>query len=69
MSSGAALEIVDAATADYPAIAKGMKAEAVTEKQGPLNSASEELIGPMANNTPRTRIGRPCAVSMAKSTG
>ncbi|KAF3031585.1 hypothetical protein E8E11_000709 [Didymella keratinophila] len=52
MSSGAALEIVDAATADYPAIAKGMKAETVTEKQGPLKSASEELIGPNGEQYP-----------------
>lgn len=52
MSSGAALEIVDAATADYPAIAKGMKAESITEKQDPLTSATEELIGPNGEQYP-----------------
>ena len=52
MSSGAALEIADAATADYPAIVKGMKAESITEKQNPQNSASEELIGPNGERCP-----------------
>jgi POT family proton-dependent oligopeptide transporter len=52
MSSGAALEIVDAATADYPAIAKGMEAESITEKQDPLTPASEELIGPNGEQYP-----------------
>lgn len=44
--------MVDAATADYPAIAKGMRSESVTEKQDPLTSASEELIGPNGEQYP-----------------
>lgn len=52
MSSGAAVEIVDASTVDYPAIAKGMGSESVTEKQDPLASASEELIGPNGEQYP-----------------
>lgn len=52
MSSGAALEIVDAATADYPAIAKGMKDESILEKQEPRVSASDELIGPNGEQYP-----------------
>lgn len=52
MSSGAALDIVDAATADYPAIAKGMKTESVIEKQGPLSSTSEDVLGPNGEQYP-----------------
>ncbi|KAF1923903.1 PTR2-domain-containing protein [Didymella exigua CBS 183.55] len=52
MSSGAALQIVDAATADYPAVAKGMKDESIIEKQEPHTSASEELIGPNGEQYP-----------------
>ncbi|KAJ4379541.1 hypothetical protein N0V86_004722 [Didymella sp. IMI 355093] len=52
MSSGATLEIVDAASAYYPAIAKGTKAEFIIEKQEPLTSASEELIGPNGEQYP-----------------
>lgn len=52
MSSGAALDIVDAATADYPAIAKGMKNESVIEKQGPLSSTSEDVLGPNGEQYP-----------------
>lgn len=53
MSSGAALDIVDAAIADYPAVAKGAKDDYVIEKQGPLTSTtSEELEGPNGEQYP-----------------
>lgn len=52
MSSGAALDVVDAATADYPAITKGMKNESVIEKQGPLSSTSEDILGPNGEQYP-----------------
>lgn len=52
MSSGAALDIVDAATADYPAVAKGLKDESIIEKQGPLTSTSEDLMGPNGEQHP-----------------
>jgi hypothetical protein len=46
MSSGAALDTVEAATADYPPLAKGMKDESILEKQDVLTSSSEEIVGP-----------------------
>lgn len=52
MSSGAALDIVDAATADYPAIARGSIDQTITEKREPQISASEELIGPNGEQYP-----------------
>lgn len=52
MSSGAALEIVDAAAGNYPAIEKGLKDETVLEKQGPIASSSEELVGPNGEQYP-----------------
>jgi POT family proton-dependent oligopeptide transporter len=52
MSSGAALDIVDAAAADYPAVAKGMKDETVLEKQGPIATSDEELVGPNGEQYP-----------------
>jgi|SRR5690242_17800023 len=52
MSSGAALDIVDAATADYPAVAKGSIDQAITEKREPQTSASGELIGPNGEQYP-----------------
>ena len=52
MSSGAALDIVDSAAADYPAISKGMKDETVLEKQEAITSSSEELIGPNGEQYP-----------------
>jgi POT family proton-dependent oligopeptide transporter len=52
MSSGAALDIVDAAAANYPAIAKGMTDETVLEKEGPISSSSEELVGPNGEQYP-----------------
>lgn len=45
MSSGAALDVVEAAAADYPAVSKGMKAANAIEKQEPYTSTSEELTG------------------------
>ena len=52
MSSGAALEIVDAAAGNYPAIQKGLKDETVLEKQEPITSSSEELVGPNGEQYP-----------------
>lgn len=52
MSSGAALEIVDAALADYPAMAKGSIDKTVAEKHEPYASTSEELIGPNGEQLP-----------------
>jgi POT family proton-dependent oligopeptide transporter len=52
MSSGAALDIVDAAAATNPAIAKGMTEETILEKQGPISSSSEELVGPNGEQYP-----------------
>lgn len=52
MSSGAALDIVDAAAADYPAVAKGMKDETILEKQEAITSSSEELVGPNGEQYP-----------------
>jgi POT family proton-dependent oligopeptide transporter len=51
MSSGAALDIVDAAAANYPAIQKGMKDETILEKE-PISSSSEELVGPNGEQYP-----------------
>jgi len=51
MSSGAALDIVDAAAANYPAIQKGMKDETIFEKE-PISSSSEELVGPNGEQYP-----------------
>ncbi|KAF2627121.1 peptide transporter PTR2-A [Macroventuria anomochaeta] len=52
MSSGAAPDIVDAAAADYPVVAKGMKDESIIEKQEPQTSTSEELVGPNGEQYP-----------------
>lgn len=52
MSSGAALDIVDAAAADYPAVAKGMKDPSVVEKQEPIISFSDDLVGPNGEQYP-----------------
>jgi POT family proton-dependent oligopeptide transporter len=54
MSSGAALDIVDAAAADYPAVAKGMKDESTLEKQQPYTSTSEDSLGPNGEQYPTT---------------
>jgi len=51
MSSGAALDIVDAATANFPAIEKGLKDETVLEKHA-VASSSEELVGPNGEQYP-----------------
>jgi POT family proton-dependent oligopeptide transporter len=51
MSSGAALDIVDAAAANYPAVQKGMRDETVLEKE-PIASSSEELVGPNGEQYP-----------------
>lgn len=52
MSSGAALDIVDAAAGNYPAVEKGLKDETVLEKQVPIASSSEELVGPDGEQYP-----------------
>jgi POT family proton-dependent oligopeptide transporter len=52
MSSGAALDVVDAAAAINPAIAKGMTDATVLEKEGPISSSSEELVGPNGEQYP-----------------
>jgi POT family proton-dependent oligopeptide transporter len=52
MSSGAALDTVVAARADFPAMAKGMKDETVLEKHDALTSSSEEFIGPNGEQYP-----------------
>jgi POT family proton-dependent oligopeptide transporter len=52
MSSGAALDTVDAATADYPPMAKGMKDEPILGKQDIATSSSEEVIGPNGEQYP-----------------
>ena len=52
MSSGAALDVIDAAAADYPAVAKGLKDESTIEKQNPLTATSEELLGPNGEQYP-----------------
>jgi POT family proton-dependent oligopeptide transporter len=52
MSSGAALDIVDAAVANNPAVAKGMTDETILEKKGPIASSSEELVGPNGEQYP-----------------
>jgi POT family proton-dependent oligopeptide transporter len=52
MSSGAALDIVDAAAATHPVVAKGMADATVLEKEGPISSTSEELLGPNGEQYP-----------------
>ena len=52
MSSGAALDIVDAATANYPAIEKGLKEETILEKQAAVASSEEALVGPNGEQYP-----------------
>lgn len=52
MSSGAALDIVDAATANYPAIEKGLKEETILEKQQAVASSEEALVGPNGEQYP-----------------
>lgn len=52
MSSGAALDIVDAAAADYPALAKGLREGSVVEKPETYNSTPEELVGPNGERYP-----------------
>ncbi|KAJ4311701.1 hypothetical protein N0V94_007821 [Neodidymelliopsis sp. IMI 364377] len=48
----APLDIIDAAVADYPGVAKGLKDESTLEKQAPYTSASEELTGPNGEQYP-----------------
>jgi len=56
MSSGAALEIVDAAAANFPGIGKGLKNESVIEKPEPFTSTvpagNDELVGPNGEEYP-----------------
>lgn len=56
MSSGAALDIVDAAAADFPAVAKGLKDESVIEKKEPFTSTTDsvagDLVGPNGEEYP-----------------
>lgn len=56
MSSGAALDIVEAAAADFPAVAKGMKDESALEKKEPLTSTAasiaDDLTGPNGEQYP-----------------
>lgn len=58
MSSGAALELVDAATANYPAIEKGMRDQSALEDHDHVDLekhhglVSEELRGPNGEEYP-----------------
>jgi POT family proton-dependent oligopeptide transporter len=55
MSSGAALEIADAAAANFPSIAKGLKDPSIIEKPEPFTStvpATDELVGPNGEEYP-----------------
>jgi POT family proton-dependent oligopeptide transporter len=81
MSSGAALEIVDAAAANFPAIGKGMKNESAIEKPEPFTStvpaSTDELVGPNGEEYPteeewtalRKVYGKVNWVSISKSSG
>ncbi|KAF2129483.1 PTR2-domain-containing protein [Dothidotthia symphoricarpi CBS 119687] len=50
MSSGAALEVADAAAANYPAIQKGLQDQTISEKQHSLTST--DLMGPNGDEYP-----------------
>lgn len=50
--SGAALEIVDAAIADYPAITKGTKTGSIVEKRDSIASTPDDLVGPNGEQYP-----------------
>ena len=52
MSSGAALDTVEAANADFPAVAKGIKDESILEKKDTVTSSSEEFVGPNGEQYP-----------------
>lgn len=52
MSSGAALDIVDAAAADYPTVTKSLKNEPSVKKPETYLSTSEELVGPNGEQYP-----------------
>ena len=52
MSSGAALDVVDAATANVPAIEKGMIDETILAKRESFGVAKEDLIGPNGEQYP-----------------
>lgn len=52
MSSGAALDTVEAANADFPAVAKGMKDQSIVEKQETHTSTAEDLTGPDGEQLP-----------------
>jgi POT family proton-dependent oligopeptide transporter len=81
MSSGAALEIVDAAAANFPAIGKGLKNESAIEKPEPFTStvpaSTDELVGPNGEEYPteeewttlRKVYGKVNWVSISKSSG
>ena len=56
MSSGAALEIADAAAANFPGIEKGLKNEFAIEKPQPFTStvpaSTDDLVGPNGEEYP-----------------
>jgi len=55
MSSGAALEIADAAAANFPAIGKGLKDESAIEKPAftsTIPTSTDELVGPNGEEYP-----------------
>jgi POT family proton-dependent oligopeptide transporter len=55
MSSGAALELADAAAANFPGIEKGLKNESAIEKPAPFTStvpASADELGPNGEEYP-----------------
>jgi len=56
MSSGAALEIVDAAAANFPGVSKGLKNGSIIEKPEPFTStvpaSTDELVGPNGEEYP-----------------
>jgi POT family proton-dependent oligopeptide transporter len=56
MSSGAALEIADAAAANFPGIEKGLKNESAIEKPQPFTStvpaSTDDLVGPNGEEYP-----------------
>ncbi|KAH7089281.1 POT family-domain-containing protein [Paraphoma chrysanthemicola] len=52
MSSGAALDIVDVATAHVPGVEKGVRDETIYEKRESLSSTKDALIGPNGEQLP-----------------
>jgi POT family proton-dependent oligopeptide transporter len=56
MSSGAALELADAAAANFPGIEKGLKNESAIEKPAPFTStvlvSTDDLVGPNGEEYP-----------------